>query len=137
MVKKYNIFISHSWTYGDAYKNLINMLDQAQNFSYNDHSVPKDDPIHNARNEEELKKAIQNQMMGCHVVLILAGIYATYSKWINQEITLANRGFQNPKPVVAIQPWGAEKTSKVVKENANIIVNWNTKSIVNGIHQVT
>jgi len=136
MANTYNLFISHSWAYGDAYEKLVKMLDGANHFSYRNHSVPKDDPIHNAPNQAALRQAIQNQMNGCHAILILAGVYSTYSKWINEEIALANRGFQNPKPIVAIQPWGAEKTSKIVKDNADIIVGWNTDSIVKGIHDV-
>ncbi len=136
MARTYNLFISHSWTYGDAYEKLVSMLDAAPYFFYRNHSVPKDDPIHNAPNQAALREAIRNKMSGCHVILILAGVYATYSKWINEEIVLAKRGFQTPKPIVAIQPWGAERTSKVVKDNADIIVGWNTKSIVDGIRQV-
>lgn len=30
----YNLFISHSWTYSDAYDKLVNLLDDAENFSY-------------------------------------------------------------------------------------------------------
>ena len=30
-MKTYHLFISHSWTYTDEYKNLINLLDQAKN----------------------------------------------------------------------------------------------------------
>jgi len=137
MASTYNIFISHSWAYGDAYDKLVGLLDDAPYFSYRNYSVPKNDPIHNAPNQAALRDAISNKMNGCHAVLILAGVYASYSKWINEEIALANRGFQNPKPIVAIQPWGAEKTSRVVKDNADIIVGWNTSSIVSGIRQVT
>ena len=42
----YNLFISHSWTYGDSYDRLIEMLDDAPNFYYKDYSVPKQLKIH-------------------------------------------------------------------------------------------
>ncbi|EGR2839826.1 TIR domain-containing protein [Vibrio cholerae] len=136
MSKTYNLFISHSWAYGDAYEQLVKMLDGANNFSYRNYSVPKNDPIHNAPNQNALREAIKTQMSSCHAIIVLAGVYSTYSKWINEEITLANSGFKNPKPIIAIQPWGAEKTSTVVKENADIIVKWNTNSIVDAIRAV-
>ncbi len=136
MANTYNLFISHSWTYGDAYEKLISLLGDASYFSYRNHSVPKDDPIHNAPNQTALREAIRNQMNGCHTILILAGVYSTYSKWINEEISLSKNGFQNPKPIVAIQPWGSERTSKLVKDNSDIIVGWNTNSIVSGIRKV-
>lgn len=126
----YNIFISHSWSYGDQYERLVSLLRQAPYFSFKDYSVPKNDPIHNANNAAQLKAAIRGQMQYSSCVLILAGVYATYSKWINIEIELAK---EMGKKIIAVQPWGAEKTSTVVKNNADCIVGWNTNSIVNAI----
>ena len=37
------------------------------------------------------------------------------------------------KKIIAIEPWGAEKTSRIVKDAADVIVGWNTDSIVNAI----
>lgn len=136
MSKTYHIFISHSWKYSDAYEKLIKLLDNAENFTYYDYSVPEDDPIKGAKTDAQLKAAIKEQMSHASVVLILAGVYSTYSKWINKEIDLAQNGFNNPKPIIAIQPWGAEKTSSVVKAAADKVVGWNTNSIVNAIKEL-
>jgi len=38
---------------------------------------------------------------------------------------------------VAIQPLGAERTSQIVKDNADIIVKWNSGSIVDAIREVS
>ena len=38
-----------------------------------------------------------------------------------------------PKKIIAIEPWGSEKTSVVVKHAADKIVKWNTDSIVKAI----
>jgi hypothetical protein len=135
-MRQYNIFISHSWAYGDAYDKLVKMLDADPRFNYKDYSVPKDDPIHNAPNSSALSQAIQNQMRFCDVIIILAGVYSTYSDWIKKEIALA-KGFTNPKPILAIEPWASEKTSQVVKDNADKIVKWNTSSIVDGIRELS
>ena len=135
-MRQYNIFISHSWAYGDAYDKLIKMLNDDPRFNFKDYSVPKDDPIHNAPNSTQLSKAIQDQMRFCDVIIILAGVYSTYSNWINKEINIA-KGFTNPKPILAIEPWASEKTSVVVKDNADKIVKWNTSSIVSGIRDLS
>ena len=66
----YNLFISHSWTYSDAYEKLVGMLNNATNFSYKNYSVPKNDPIHNASNASQLKAAIRNQMQHASCVLM-------------------------------------------------------------------
>ena len=41
-MRQYNIFISHSWAYTDAYEKLTKMLDADPRFNYKDYSVPKD-----------------------------------------------------------------------------------------------
>lgn len=126
----YNLFISHSWTYGDAYDRLVDMLNAKPYFSYKNCSVPKYDPIHNVSNDYQLKEAIRRQMQPASCILILAGVYSTYSKWINIEIELAQ---SMGKKIIAIEPWGAERTSSKVKSAAHSIVRWNTDSIINAI----
>lgn len=131
----YNLFISHSWNYSDAYEKLIQLLNNADRFEYRNYSVPKNDQIHNAPNQYLLKEAIKRQMNSANCVIILAGVYSSYSKWINVEIDLAKKGFGTPKRIIAIEPWGAEKTSAVVKAAADEIVKWNTQSIVDAIRR--
>jgi hypothetical protein len=132
----YNLFISHSWAYSDTYKDLITLLDEAKYFDYKNYSVPKDNPIHYANNDNQLYNAIKTQMQSASVVLILAGVYSSYSKWIDKEIQIAKNDFYIPKKIIAIEPWGSEKTSLKVKNNADIIVSWNTSSIVNAIREL-
>lgn len=132
----FNLFISHSWAYGDAYDKVCKLLDSQvgpNGFNYKNYSVPQDDPIHNAPSAAKLKEAIRAQLQPASVVVILAGVYATYSKWINIEIELAQ---EMGKKILAIEPFGAEKTSKVVKDAAHQIVAWNGKSIVSGIENL-
>jgi hypothetical protein len=37
------------------------------------------------------------------------------------------------KPIIAVQPWGAERTSSIVKNAADVIVGWNAKSVANAV----
>lgn len=129
---EYHIFISHSWSYSDQYDRLLGLLNQNPYFHYRNYSVPKDDPIHNAPNSQLLKEAIKKQILPASCVLILAGVYSTYSKWINIEIELAK---SMNKKIIAVEPFGAENTSLVVKNNADVIVKWNSNSIISAITQ--
>lgn len=133
-LKNRNLFISHSWEYSDAYEKLTSLLDAAHHFMYRNYSVPKDDPVHDAPNADALIEAIKKQMVFCNVVLIMAGKYATYSKWIQREIRIAKRHFN--KPIVAIRPWANEQVSSVVSEAADMLVNWSTSSIVSAIREL-
>ena len=126
----YNLFISHSWSYSDQYNRLVRLLDAASYFTYKNYSVPKDDPIHNAPYQWQLKEAIRRQMQPASCVIILAGVYSTYSKWINIEIELAK---SMNKKIIAVEPWGSLRTSLTVKNSADEIVGWNTSSIVRAI----
>lgn len=137
MAKTYRLFISHSWAYSDQYESLCDHLDDAPYFSYNNHSVPKDDPVHTDGTDADLAEAIKNHMEGCHVVLVLAGKYATYSKWIKEEIQIAQEEFYSPKPIIGIKPWGSTQVSSAVKDAADEIVNWNKDSIVSAIRGVS
>ena len=134
-MKTYHLFISHSWTHDDHYKNLVNLLNQAQYFDYRNLSIPKDDPVHSST-DRKLSLAIHNKMQSCGVVVVLAGVYATYSKWIDKEIKIAKSGFSKPKPILAIEPWASEGVSQVVKDNASRIVGWSTGSIVGAIREL-
>lgn len=130
-LKTYNLFISHSWAYGDAYEKLVSFFNEHPNFKWINYSVPKDDPIHNAPNDAALYQAIKNQMTPVHCVVMMAGVYSSYSTWINNEIEIAKEVYS--KPLIAIEPWGSEKTSKIVKDNADKIVKWQSASIVKAI----
>ena len=136
----YHLFISHSWTYSTQYDGLKNLLDVYANghpsFNYVDYSVPKDDPVHTNGTVRQLEAAIKNHMQPAQVVIVLAGVYASYSKWIDKEIKIAQIGFTNSKPILAIEPYGSERTSATVKEAADKIVGWRTSSIVNAIKEL-
>lgn len=136
-MRTYNLFISHSWSHSEKYDGLLNLLNRKNYFRYKDYSVPKDDPIHTNGSDRKLSEAIYRQMQPCSIVLILAGVYATYSEWIGKEIKLAKEEFDVPKPIIAIEYWGSERTSSVVKENADRVVKWNTERIVSAIMKLT
>lgn len=125
----YRIFISHSWSYSSQYDKVETFLQQEGVDFYN-HSVPKNDPIHTNGTDKQLEDAIDAKIRGCSCVIILAGVYASYSKWINKEIQIAQK---YGKPIIAVEYWGAERTSAVVKNAADVIVKWNAKSVADAV----
>lgn len=127
-----NLFISHSWKYGDQYNRLKELLVE-RGYEYRDYSVPSNKPIL-FHNDIELENTIEQKIILSSVVVIMAGVYSTYSTWINKEIELAKKW---NKPIIAVEPYGSERTSSVVKNAADIICGWNTKSIVNAIDHLT
>jgi hypothetical protein len=127
--KTHRLFISHSWAYGTQYDKIIEFLDNST-LNYSNHSVPKDDPIHTNGTDKELKAAIEAKIKGTSCIIILAGVYSSYSKWIKKEIDIA---IEQGKSIIAIDPWASKKTSMIVKNNADIVVKWQSKSITDAI----
>lgn len=132
-LKNYRLFISHSWSYGDAYDKLVRMFEEYPYFKWTDYSVPRNDPIHNAPNTAALRDAIWRQMVPVNCVLVMGGVYSTYSKWINIELELAQ---QLGKPIIKINPWGAERTSTVADAAATEVVGWRSSSIVDAVRRL-
>lgn len=132
--KVYNLFISHSWSYSDQYKGLVELLEKDSSFSYKNYSIPKDDPVHTNGTDKQLYEAIKNKIAPTSIVLILAGVYSSYSKWIDKEIEIAKQVYS--KPVLGIKPWAQTNLSKKVQDNADKIVGWNSASIINAIKEL-
>ena len=131
-----HIFISHAWAYSDHYDTLSNWIFRESwsvgqaSLNFQDFSVPKNDPIHNANNDTQLKNAIYNKISRSHVIIIPSGMYANYSKWIKKEIE-GSKAYS--KPILAVNPFGQQRKSGVVLDNADKAVGWNKKSVIYAI----
>lgn len=134
--RQIHVFITHSWAFSEHYNTLAQWVfgekwsvGQAS-LDFRNYSVPKNDPIHDARNQKELQEAIYNQLSRAHVLVIPTGMYATYSKWIQKEISGAKI---YEKRILAVIPRGQERNSTDVTGDAHEIVGWNRESVINGI----
>jgi hypothetical protein len=132
-MKIYNLFISHSWNYGSQYNNLTGLLQQRSYFNFKNYSVPSLNPITGATTDRQLEIAIENKVRASSVVVIMAGVYSTYSKWINKEIDIAKR---LGKPILAVKPYGSTNISTTVRNAADEVCNWSTESVVSAIRRL-
>lgn len=131
---EYRLFISHSWDYDDEYQRLVGLLDDADRFKYRNYSVPEEEQI-DATSDDELEEALrEGQIKPASVVIVLAGLYSTYSDWIGKEIRMAR---EEDKPILGVKPWGSDKTSDYVSSLSDEMVGWNTTSIVDAIRDLS
>ena len=130
-LKTYDIFISHAWSHNDDYYRLIDLLNAAPNFKWRNYSVPEHDPA-DANSATKLREALKRQMRPVNVVLILSGMYAVHSDWIEFEVEFAE---SMDKPMVGIRPRGQERIPKYVVGAVEEMVGWNTSSIVSAIRR--
>lgn len=137
--RQIHVFVSHSWSYSDHYDTLSDWIFNRNwsvgqaSLDLRDYSVPRNDPIHNANNDAQLRQALYNQISRSHVIVIPTGMYAAYSKWIQKEIDGAN-GYG--KPILAVNPWGAQRTSTDVVAAATRVVGWNAEPVVKAIWEL-
>ena len=107
------------------------MLTNAPRFLWRNYSVPEHDPL-KTRTDRGLEAKLHNQIGPTNIVIILAGMYATHSKWIKKEIKIAK---SYRKPIIGIQPRGRQRTPVDVQAAAKTMVGWNTQSIVSAIRR--
>lgn len=138
-VHQVHVFISHSWAYSRHYETLAAWIfGQAWRFGqasirFHNYSVPHWDPFVDLRADRLLRDAIFRQIRRCHVIVIPTGMYAHYSAWISKELDGAAL---YGKPILAVDLWGARRTSSVVVRAAHRHVRWNARSVVGGIWEL-
>lgn len=130
----YSLYISHSWSFHDANNKLVALLNSKRNpFHFRNYAVPKNDPVHESTEQHQLRTAIEERMALANVVLILAGVYERYSKWIDMEIEIAQRLH---RPIIAVEAWGSEMTSPTVRDAATKVVKWKAEAIQDAIRKM-
>ena len=91
----YRLFISHAWSYSERYERAINFINDAPNFSWTNFSVPIDRKFEQM-SRRDLEEELRQQIRPVQCVVVLAGMYAAHSDWIQFEIDYAKEILQNP-----------------------------------------
>ncbi len=125
-LKTRNFFISHAWSYESHYNTLVSLFNEEPNFSWWNYSVPSSDACHD-KTTSGLKSCLTRQINPAKGIIILAGMWAAYSGWIEYKI---DEYVRLSKTIMGVRPWGQERPPTKVKNAANIMVNWNRSSII-------
>lgn len=128
----YRLFISHAWRYGDRYKRAVQFLDNANNFSWTNYSVPEDRAFER-KSAAYLTEAMRRQIRPVQCVVIISGMYVNHSEWIQFEMDFAK---SLNKPILGIRRWGEQRTPQSVVDCADEMVAWNSASIVAAIRRL-
>ena len=130
--KEYKLFISHCWDYKDAYYTVENWIDESD-IKWKNMSIPAHDPK-NARSDKELERLIENNIKNSSLFIIIAGMYVSQHRvWIDKEIEIAQK---YGKSILAIKPWGNQRTPTKIQEIADNLVNWQKSSVIKGIKEL-
>lgn len=129
-LKNRMIFISHAWSYDDHYNTLVKWFNEEPNFAWSNCSVPKYDALPD-KTSKGLSEGMTRQISPAQVVLILGGMYAAHSAWIEYEIKEAQR---MGKLIIGIRPWGQERVPVIVQTSSVCEpVGWNRTSVIQTI----
>lgn len=129
MAKTYTIFISHSWAYVEDLNKLKNLLENRGYFNVQFEEATPDVPI-NSENAAYIRQRLRQKIANSNIVLGIAGVYASYSEWMQWEL---DKAIELGVSIVGVIPRGAERISTVVSTRAKQVVHWNTESIVEAI----
>jgi len=128
--KEYRLFISHCWDYKGNYYKIEEWIDDSD-INWKNMSIPVHDPK-DTSTDSELKTKIENNIKGSSLFIVIAGMYVARENryWINFEIDTALKYGKN---ILAIKPRGNERLPEKIQDNADLLVNWNSTSIIGGI----
>jgi hypothetical protein len=127
------IFISHAWSYSEHYWTVVKWFNEASNFDWKNCSVPNHDSLPD-KTSSGLSAGMRRQISPAQVAVILGGMYAAHSAWIEYEINEAKR---MGKSIIAVKPWGQERVPLIVQNNADILVGWNSASVIQAVRNYT
>jgi hypothetical protein len=127
-LRTYHVFISHAWHRSTDYDRIVQFLDDAPNFRWANLSVPKHDPMYGS----DLNYEVRNQMRPADAFVIIAGMYAAHSGWIDFELAFARR---IGRPIIGVWRRGSQRMPLAIERTAVEVVGWNGASIVRAIRQ--
>jgi hypothetical protein len=132
-LKTYDLFLSHVWKSSEnsEYNRLCLLLNQTNNFSWRNYSVPSHDPL-GTKTDFDLKQALVRQIRPINCFIVVTGMYINYRKWIFEEIKIAQ---SLNKPIVGVMPWGQLRVPLEIQNIAKEIVGWNGESVASAVRR--
>jgi MTH538 TIR-like domain (DUF1863) len=130
-LKTRTLFISHAWRHSEHYSKIVQWFEEAPNFLWKNCSVPSDDALPD-KTSKGLSDGMTRQISPAQGVIILAGMYAAHSAWIDFEI---NQAVRMGKVIIGVKPWGQERVPSNVQNAATVMVGWNSQSVIGAVRE--
>ena len=119
------------------YNELIKLLDENQTFCYTNYSTTPEHnilPANTVVDDAVLSQELKNLIEKAQIIVIIAGMYTMYSRWIEYEFETAK---SLNKPIIAIRPIKNSRIPKKISANANAVVSWNGESLIASIEALS
>lgn len=121
------IFSSHRWAYGERRTGLHALLKPwVRGVDFQDYSISSAHPV-NSETDPELAGVLRDRIREMDALLIMAGMYANNSPWMQFEIDMA---FAFGVPIIPIVANGQERVPRLPTRLASVDpVRWRGGSI--------
>jgi len=97
---------------------VVDMLNAAPFFFWENLSVPEHDPI-DSTNSPQLEYTLRAQIRECCAFVACSGMWVPRSEWILFEVAFARR---IGRPIIAIPPWGQVLLPVAIAPYADVTV---------------
>lgn len=125
--RTYHLFITQVKETDEEYQRFIGRLDDAHDFSYENHS---DNNLSGTADIDELKNMLKGQINDTDLVIVLSGLYPTYKNLIMAVMDLAKT---MEKPVLIIRPYGMENVPEELEKLSKGVIGWSASCIAASI----
>lgn len=129
-LRAYKLFVSHAWHRDDEYWRIVDMLDSAPHFRWENLSVPGHDPF-DSNESNVLAPGLRKQIRECCAFIACCGMWVPHSDWILFEIQFARR---IGRPIIAVPPWRQVNLPSAIAPYADAIAS-RQDSLVNAVRR--
>ena len=128
----YRVFVTHVFEENEDYRRVFEYLESRDNFYYSSSSNPEAMP--RGGGMEAIKEELRNQMKPAEVVIMPVAMFDENPDLMRFQIDAA-KAFK--KPVLGIKSFGETVSiKKEVLDCCDNIIDWNDRSITDGIKQL-
>lgn len=126
------LFISHAWCHDGHYQNVVDWLNAAVNFSWQNCSDPRIECLAD-QSLEGLRQAMSEQIDQASIVILLTGMCATQYDWIEYIVEEAQA---RDKKIIGLKPWGGERIPVNIQfavDQYGIMLRWESSQLIKAI----
>lgn len=136
-LRTYKLFLSHSWGHTQEYNGLVSLLQKGVlRFRWENLSITVGAPVlpnpELRRSYRSVLAEVEARIRQADCVLVLAGMYGSWSPWIQSEIESAQ---DNGKPIIGVEPIGQQRIPQEVRNAAREMVGWRSESVIAAIRR--
>lgn len=124
----FRIFPAHAWERDDDYLRLFEYLESTTNFFYRNVCDPDSSPP--GESIAERRTRMLAALKEAEVVLVPAGTYDAHRDWVDFTIDAAHA---HDLPVIVLEHFGPQELPDALRERADKIVGWNSRTIEDAI----